>query len=229
MPLDEYKCWQCGKELTADGWEPQKRVFCEACEKKHREEYQKTVSEYVALKIRVMYERALREMENANCYMHEYYDIAPEILADALETPNKYQSADEMIAAMVLMFVLMFRAMYRYRLATYVMADQPETGVNAAIRRSKEIMKGRKMELFSLELSFIGWRLLEQRFGGWNEALQKAGLIPAPKCPVTKLPRILEETEKQKELYRQKKAEKKLKNKQRMEAQARKRKENAKA
>ena len=102
MPLDEYKCWQCGKELTADGWEPQKRVFCEECEKKHREEYQKTVSEYVALKIRVMYERALREMENANCYMHEYYAIAPEILADALETPNKYQSADEMIAAMVL-------------------------------------------------------------------------------------------------------------------------------
>ena len=75
----------------------------------------------------------------------------------------------------------------------------------------------------------IGWELLEQRFGGWNEALQKAGLIPAPKCPVTKLPWILEETEKQKELYRQKKAEKKLKNKQRMEAQARKRKENAKA
>ena len=75
----------------------------------------------------------------------------------------------------------------------------------------------------------IGWRLLEQRFGGWNEALQKAGLIPAPKYPVTKLSRIVEETERQKELYRQKKAEKKLKNKQRMEAQARKRKENAKA
>nr|MBR4280785.1 DUF975 family protein [Clostridia bacterium] len=65
-----------------------------------------------------------------------------------------------MVAAMALMFVLMIRAMYRYRLATYVMADMPETGINAAIRRSKEIMKGRKMELFSLELSFIGWRLL---------------------------------------------------------------------
>ena len=74
----------------------------------------------------------------------------------------------------------------------------------------------------------IGWRLLEQRFGGWNEALQKAGLIPAPRCPVTKLPRIVEETEKQKELYRQKKAEKKLKNKQRMEAQAQRKKKNAK-
>ena len=65
-----------------------------------------------------------------------------------------------MVAAMILMFVLMIRAMYRYRLATYVMADLPETGVNAAIRRSKEVMKGRKMELFSLELSFLGWRIL---------------------------------------------------------------------
>ena len=74
----------------------------------------------------------------------------------------------------------------------------------------------------------IGWRLLEQRFGGWNEALQKAGLIPSAKCPVTKLPRILEETERQKELYRQKKAEKKRRNKQRMEAQERKKKENGK-
>ena len=73
----------------------------------------------------------------------------------------------------------------------------------------------------------IGWRLLEQRFGGWNEALQKAGLPPAARCPVTKIPRILAETERQQELYRRKKAEKKLKNKQRMEAQARKKKENA--
>ncbi len=64
-----------------------------------------------------------------------------------------------MVAAMVLMFVLMIRAMYRYRLATYVMADAPETGVNVAIRRSREIMKGRKMELFSLELSYVGWHL----------------------------------------------------------------------
>lgn len=64
-----------------------------------------------------------------------------------------------MVAAMVLMFVLMIRAAYRCRLATYVMADAPETGINAAIRRSKEIMHGRKMELFSLEISFVGWYL----------------------------------------------------------------------
>lgn len=65
-----------------------------------------------------------------------------------------------MLAGMALMSVHIIQAMYRYRLATYVMADMPETGVSAAIRRSCEVMKGRKMELFSLELSFMGWRLL---------------------------------------------------------------------
>ena len=71
----------------------------------------------------------------------------------------------------------------------------------------------------------MGWRMLEGRFGGWSEALKAAGLAPAGKCPVTKLPRILEETERQKEIYRQRKAEKKRKNKERMEAQEKKKKE----
>ena len=74
----------------------------------------------------------------------------------------------------------------------------------------------------------IGWRLLEQRFGGWNAALQQAELVPGVRCPVTKLPRIIEETEKQKEIYRQRKAEKKLRNRQRLQEQERKKKENAK-
>ena len=65
-----------------------------------------------------------------------------------------------MLAAMAVVFVLMIRAMYSYRLATYIMADVPETGINASIRRSKEVMKGRRMELFGLEFSFLGWRLL---------------------------------------------------------------------
>ena len=71
----------------------------------------------------------------------------------------------------------------------------------------------------------IGWRLLERRFGSWSEALQRAGLPSAPRCPVTSLPRIRKVTEKQKELYRRRKAEKKLKNRQRMETQTRKKKE----
>ena len=51
-------------------------------------------------------------------------------------------------------------ASYRYALAPYLMAENPDMGVMEAIARSKELMKGNKWRLFCLELSFIGWHLL---------------------------------------------------------------------
>lgn len=51
-------------------------------------------------------------------------------------------------------------ASYRYRQAYYILLEHPELGVMECIRRSKELMYGRKMELFVLDLSFIGWVLL---------------------------------------------------------------------
>lgn len=70
-----------------------------------------------------------------------------------------------------------------------------------------------------------GYRLYEQRFGSWNEALTAAGLATVGKHPVTKLPRYMEEVERQKELYRQKKAEKKLRSLPRLQEQQRRQKE----
>lgn len=49
----------------------------------------------------------------------------------------------------------------RYSLAPLALADQPELGVFGAIRRSKELMQGRRWEFFKLNLSFLGWYLLE--------------------------------------------------------------------
>ncbi len=63
-------------------------------------------------------------------------------------------------AGFVVMLVFSIRAMYSYRLAAWIMADEPDTGINAAINRSRDIMKGRRAELFSLDISFIGWRML---------------------------------------------------------------------
>lgn len=51
-------------------------------------------------------------------------------------------------------------AMYRYRLAQYVLVDNPQIGGLGAITRSKELMMGHKMELFVLDLSFLGWLIL---------------------------------------------------------------------
>lgn len=51
-------------------------------------------------------------------------------------------------------------AAYRYSMAPYIMAHNPEIGVMDAIRMSKEMMKGHKGDLFVLQLSFFGWMLL---------------------------------------------------------------------
>ncbi|MGX8698878.1 MAG: DUF975 family protein, partial [bacterium] len=50
--------------------------------------------------------------------------------------------------------------MYRWRLALYVLFDHPEETVLGCMRRSAELMGGRMLSLFSLELSFLGWELL---------------------------------------------------------------------
>lgn len=49
---------------------------------------------------------------------------------------------------------------YRYAMAPYLMAENPDMGIMEAIDASKEIMDGHKGELFWLELTFIGWTFL---------------------------------------------------------------------
>lgn len=53
-----------------------------------------------------------------------------------------------------------FIAYYRYRMAEYVLLDDPDISAMEAIRRSKQMMVGRKFELFIVDLSFIGWQIL---------------------------------------------------------------------
>ena len=56
----------------------------------------------------------------------------------------------------------------------------------------------------------VGGRLIEDRFGSWENALAKAKLPkPIPQDKLTGFARYIEETERQKVVYRQKKAAKK--------------------
>ena len=49
---------------------------------------------------------------------------------------------------------------YSYSMTSYVLHDNPELKYDDAIDRSIKLMKGHKMKLFLLDLSFIGWILL---------------------------------------------------------------------
>ena len=49
---------------------------------------------------------------------------------------------------------------YSYALAPYILAEHPEMSANDAIKESKRLMNGHKMDFFVLQLSFIPWALL---------------------------------------------------------------------
>ena len=51
-------------------------------------------------------------------------------------------------------------AAYRYSMAPYLLITRPELGIMDCIRESKRLTAGHKGELFVLDLSFLGWRLL---------------------------------------------------------------------
>lgn len=61
---------------------------------------------------------------------------------------------------MLLLIVPGIIAGLSYSLTFFIISDNPNIGPNEAIGKSKEMMRGHKMELFLLQLSFIGWFLL---------------------------------------------------------------------
>ena len=68
--------------------------------------------------------------------------------------------------AFVLLWSMLFvfpgiAAAYRYRQAYYILFDAPEKSALQCIRESKRLMAGNKLDLFLLDLSFIGWVILD--------------------------------------------------------------------
>ena len=51
-------------------------------------------------------------------------------------------------------------AALNYSMAYFVIADNPEIAVMEALRKSKEIMKGHRIQYIVLNLSFLGWYIL---------------------------------------------------------------------
>ena len=49
---------------------------------------------------------------------------------------------------------------YSYRMAPYLLASHPDYGVVDCLRESRQRMRGHRIELFLLDLSFLGWLLL---------------------------------------------------------------------
>ncbi len=66
----------------------------------------------------------------------------------------------------LLLFIPGIIKSYEYWAVTYILAVRPDIDRKEALRLSKTIMDGHKMELFILDLSFIGWKILSSITGG---------------------------------------------------------------
>ena len=61
----------------------------------------------------------------------------------------------------MLLFIPGVIAFYRYRLAYYILLDDPGKGALQCINESKLLMSGKKLDLLTIDISFIGWYLLD--------------------------------------------------------------------
>lgn len=65
------------------------------------------------------------------------------------------------IALWTLLFIIPgIVAAFSYAMAPFIMAENKEMTASEALRASKTLMNGHKMDLFLLTLSFIGWEIL---------------------------------------------------------------------
>jgi uncharacterized membrane protein len=56
--------------------------------------------------------------------------------------------------------------MYEYRFVPYILAEQPDLNHNRVLKLSREMTAGQKMDIFILDLSFLGWFFLGALFFG---------------------------------------------------------------
>ncbi len=65
-----------------------------------------------------------------------------------------------MAALLVCMEILMFVMSYRYRMAWFILMDQPELSVRQIVNRAKTINRYHRVQTFVMDLSFLPWILL---------------------------------------------------------------------
>ncbi len=107
------------------------------------------------------------ELGIRNYFLKLNYDMNPEVgeLFSRMKIFGRALGLRIVMAIFIILWSLLFIipgiiAAYRYSMATYLMAENPDMGILEAIDKSKEMMIGNKWRLFCLDISFIGWHIL---------------------------------------------------------------------
>lgn len=115
------KCWNCNKKINIDlrsTWadskgyynresmnppdKPWKRFYCESCAKETTEQFEQEKQVYVRLKNKMLFERAIKILETQKMDFYKYEEAIKAVYDFSQESPEKFDSAYEMIAAIIL-------------------------------------------------------------------------------------------------------------------------------
>lgn len=95
------KCWICENEIEQSA-KTNRRAFCQECKAKHDETVRLDKANYAILKKKVMFERAMELMEKQGCDMSAFRNSSVKVQRYLYANWDKFDSADEIIAAIVL-------------------------------------------------------------------------------------------------------------------------------
>ena len=106
------KCWICGAEATefqslwhGSGCEREaytQRGYCKACAEAVAKDMRDSKAEYIRLRKKLMYERAVRMLEKQNVDVYEYEEALKAVKDFSEKNPEKFDSSEEMLAATIL-------------------------------------------------------------------------------------------------------------------------------
>lgn len=124
-----------------------------------------------------------------------YYEIYDTLMANAaspydiagqLDTATMASLMEAMLPVfpmtLILSSIVLIPVLFRFRLAEYIMMDQPGTGAFASVRASNRMMRGNCMAMFRLDLSFWWFYLLQIVVTaiGYGDSLLSAFGVPLP-------------------------------------------------
>ena len=126
------------------------------------------------------------------CIIYVYLKLANGVKPDISELFNHFDAIWPVFKLYVLtmVFTILWTMLlvipgiikaYAYSQAYYVLAENPGIGAREALRRSEAMMKGHKMEMFMLNMSFMGWAIL----GTFTFGLLYIWLIPYMQATMT--------------------------------------------
>ena len=126
------------------------------------------------------------------CIIYVYLKLANGVKPDISELFNHFDAIWPVFKVYVLtmVFTVLWTMLlvipgiikaYAYSQAYYVLAENPGIGAREALRRSEAMMKSHKMEMFMLNMSFMGWAIL----GTFTFGLLYIWLIPYMQATMT--------------------------------------------